>query len=148
MAAGLQSHPSAGDGMGATVRGLLLAGAFALGACGQSAASPTGAPASSSAPAPSPSERAALIHVANRSDVAITIGPGLTIPACGRASATRAAWDAARLKGGQMAMDAQTWDAPAGALVWDMAIGNELGSDVTLVVTSTAPVAAHVGIVA
>jgi hypothetical protein len=148
MAAGRQSHPSAGDGMGRSVRGLLLAGAVALGACGPSPASPTGAPASASAPAPPPSAPAALIHFANRSDVAITIGPGLTIPACGGASATRVAFDAARFQAGRMALDGQKWDAPAGALVWDMAFANELKSDVTLVITSMAPVAARVGLVA
>lgn len=125
---------------------LLLVGAVALAGCAP--ASPTSAPASASTPAPSSSSAAARIHFANRSDVAITVGPGLSIPACGEASATRAVYDAARLQGDQMALDGQTWDAPAGALVWDnMAFGNEPASDVTLVITSTAPVAAHVGIV-
>ena len=48
-----------------------------------------------------------------------------------------------------MALDGQKWESPAGALVWDnMALGNGPTSDVTLVITSTAPVAAHVGLVA
>ena len=135
--------------MGKVSRGLLMAGVVAVGACGPSAASPTGAPASASAVPPSPSAAAGLIHFANRSDVAITIGPGLSIPACGEASATRAAYDAARLQGGQMARDGQTWDAPAKALVWNnMALGFEPTGDLTVIITSTAPVLLSNGIVA
>ena len=134
--------------MGKVFRGLLLAGAVALGACSASAASPPGAPASAQAPAPSPSAAAALIHFANRSNVAITVGPGLSIPACGEASATRAAFDAARLRGGQMAADGQTWDAPAGALVWsNMALAGP-EAEMSVVITSTASVAGRVGLVA
>jgi hypothetical protein len=90
-----------------------------------------------------------LIHFANRSASAITVGPGLSIPACGWATASRTAYDAARLRAGEMAAAGQTWDAPAGALVWgNMAVGFEPTQDLTVVISGTAPVAVRLGVVA
>lgn len=105
-------------------------------------------PTGTASPTLATTAAALLIHFANRSASAITVGPGLSIPACGTASATRAAYDAARLTAGEMAVAGKTWDAPAGALVWDMAFAFEPTQDLTVVITSTAPVAVRMGLVA
>ena len=88
------------------------------------------------APAP------AAITIANRSDAILTVGPGLVIPACGSTATTVADYEAARAKAGTMAMNGQTWDAPASALVWtNLAFASSGGAptgEFTLVVSSTA----------
>ncbi len=92
------------------------------------------------------------ITIANRSDAILTVGPGLVIPACGSTTISVADYETARTKAGAMAMNGQTWDAPAGALVWDLAIVNARGTvptgTITLVVSSTADPEARSGTVA
>jgi hypothetical protein len=71
---------------------LIVAVAFAaLGGCG------TGTLPSAS---PHP-----LIHIINRSNTALALGPGFTIPACGSASATLEAYEAEQAQIGQMMLD-------------------------------------------
>ncbi len=88
------------------------------------------------APAP------AQITIANRTDAVLTVGPGLVIPACGATTTSQADYQTARNKGVEMAINGQTWDAPAGALVWDLPIVNAQGvaptGPLTVVVSSTA----------
>ena len=114
-----------------TVLGIVVAGLLA--ACG----------------APAPGQ----ITIANRSDAVLTVGPGLVIPACGSTVTTQAGYEAARTRAGELAMNGQTWDAPAGALVWtNLAIANARDAlpagTFTLIVSSTADPAARNGTVA
>jgi hypothetical protein len=95
----------------------------------------------------------AQITIANRSDAILTVGPGLVIPACGSTLTSMADYETARTKAGEMAMNDQTWDAPAGALVWtNLAFVNARGTvptgTVTLVVSSTADPDARSGTLA
>jgi hypothetical protein len=95
----------------------------------------------------------AQVTIANRSDATLTVGPGLVIPACGSTTTSIADYERARTKAGEMAINGQTWDAPAGALVWtDLALATGGGSlpsgTVTLVVSSTADPDARSGTVA
>lgn len=98
--------------------------------------------------APTPAQ----ITIANRSDAILTVGPGLVILACGSTTTLLADYETARTKAGEMAMNGQVWDAPVGALVWDLAIVNARGSvptgTITLIVTSTADPEARSGTVA
>jgi hypothetical protein len=93
------------------------------------------------------------IAIANRSDAILTVGPGLVIPACGSTTTSQADYETARTKAGEMAMNGQTWDAPAGALVWtNLAFATARGTvptgTITLVVSSTADPVARSGTVA
>jgi hypothetical protein len=94
----------------------------------------------------------AQVTIANRSDAILTIGPGLVIQACGTTTVSLADYQTARDKGVQMAIDGETWDAPAGALVWDLPIVNARGTvpsgTITLVASSTADPAFVSGTVA
>jgi hypothetical protein len=94
----------------------------------------------------------AQVTIANRSDAVLTIGPGLVIQSCGMTTVSLADYQAVRDKGVQMAIEGETWDAPAGALVWDLPIVNARGTvpagAITLVVTSTADPAVMSGTVA
>ncbi len=94
----------------------------------------------------------ATLTIANRTDAALTVGPGIVIPACGLTTTTFDAYDAARLKAGEMAMNNQTWDAPPGALVWTnlaFAFSDSASKTATtVVVTSTADPAVKTGTVA
>jgi hypothetical protein len=95
----------------------------------------------------------AQVTIANRSDAVLTVGPGLVIPACGATTTSLGAYETARLKAGELALNGQTWDAPAGALVWtNLAITTARGTlpigTVTLIVSSTADPVARTGTVA
>lgn len=138
-----------------TTVGAAVVMSLVLSACSPDASSAapsdtaSAAPSDASSAAPSSTSAAFLIRFANRSASAITIGPGLSIPACGWASTSRGAYDAARLTAGEMAMAGETWDAPAGALVWgNMALAFEPKEDLTFIISSTSPVAARPGVVA
>jgi len=96
---------------------------------------------------PSASPRA-FLHIVNRSAIAVTVGPELSIAACGRVSTSRAGYDAARNAAGELALAGMTWEAPAGALVWDMAIGFEPTDDLTVVISGALPPAVRQGVVA
>ncbi len=92
------------------------------------------------------------VTIANRTDAVLTVGPGLVIRACGSTTTSQADYQTAQKKGVEMAINGQTWDAPAGALVWDMPIVNARGTvsagTITLVVSSTADPEARSGTVA
>jgi hypothetical protein len=95
----------------------------------------------------------AQITIANRTDAILTVGPGLVIPACGSTTTPQADYETARTRAGEMAMDGQTWDAPAGALVWtSLAFATARGTNptgtITLVVSSSADPDARSGTVA
>ena len=79
------------------------------------------------------------------------MGPGLVIPACGSTTVSLPDYEAARIKGGEMAANDQTWDAPAGALVWTseaMAAQRGATGTFTVVVSSTADPEGRIGAVA
>ena len=83
---------------------------------------------------------ALLIHIVNRSNTALLLGPGFMIPACASVSATNEAYDAARLQAFQILNG--TVNVPIGAMLWESSpafAGSE--AEVTIVVSSTAPVA-------
>jgi hypothetical protein len=90
------------------------------------------------------------VTIANRSDAVLTVGPGLVIPACGATTTSLGAYETARTKAGELALNGQTWDAPAGAPVWtNLAITTARGTlpigTVTLIVSSTADPVARTG---
>jgi hypothetical protein len=92
------------------------------------------------------------LTIANRSDAILTVGPGLVILACGSTTIPVTDYETARTEAGELAMNGQTWDAPAGALVWtNLAIVNARGTvptgTVTLVVSSSADPDARSGTV-
>ena len=60
------------------------------------------------------------VTIANRTDAVLTVGPGQVVRACGSTTTSQADYQTAQEKGVEMAINGQTWDAPAGALVWDM----------------------------
>jgi hypothetical protein len=86
-----------------------------------------------------------LIHMVNRSNTPLVLGPGVMIPACGSVSSTFEAYEAARMNAIQL-MDG-TLEVPLGALLWDSPVFAGLEGEVTVVVSSTAPLAAHPGVV-
>jgi hypothetical protein len=89
------------------------------------------------------------IHIVNRSNTALALGPGFTVPACGTVSATLEVYEAEQAQLGQMMMDG-TWTAPPGAVQWDSPVfaGHGEATEVTMVVSSVAPLAMHQGVVA
>jgi hypothetical protein len=95
----------------------------------------------------------AQITIANRSDATLTVGPGLVVPACGSTTTSRVDYETARTKAGALALNGQTWDAPAGALVWtSLAIvagsGTVPTGTITVIVSSTADPIARTGTLA
>jgi hypothetical protein len=91
--------------------------------------------------APSPP----LVHIVNRSNTALVLGPGFLIPACGAVSTTFEAYEAARMKVVQI-LDG-TLEVPLGAVLWDSPVFAGPEAEVTVVVSGTAPVAFMPGIV-
>jgi hypothetical protein len=86
-----------------------------------------------------------LIHMVNRSNTPLVLGPGVMIPACGSVSSTFEAYEAARMNAIQL-MDG-TLEVPPGAVLWDSPVFAGPEGEVTVVVSSTGPLAAHPGVV-
>ena len=83
----------------------------------------------------------------NRSDADLTVGPGVVIPACDAIALAPDAFEAARVRGGEMAATGERWDAPAGALVWnDWAIAGSGPGTVSIVVSGTRGPEVHRGL--
>ena len=59
-----------------------------------------------------------ILVIANRSDTPISVGPGLVIPPCDSVEVTVDAYTKAQEEGERLLDGGESWDAPAGTLVW------------------------------